>query len=65
MTSADLKQGNFSTKGRYSGKNAEPQMSQHRDGGGQTALAAFKVAKPTIAAINGHAIGIGITMTLA
>jgi hypothetical protein len=34
-------------------------MARHRDGGGQTSLAAFKIRKPTIAAINGHAIGIG------
>ncbi|MCD6305843.1 MAG: crotonase/enoyl-CoA hydratase family protein [Deltaproteobacteria bacterium] len=40
-------------------------ISDHRDGGGQVALAAFKCRKPVIAAINGHAVGIGITMTLA
>lgn len=34
-------------------------MPSHRDGGGQTSLAAFRVRKPTICAINGHAVGIG------
>jgi enoyl-CoA hydratase/carnithine racemase len=40
-------------------------MGEHRDGGGQVALAAFNCRKPVIAAINGHAVGVGITMTLA
>lgn len=39
-------------------------MNEHRDTGGQVALATFSVRKPTICAINGHAVGIGITMTL-
>lgn len=36
-----------------------------RDGGGLTTLRIFNCLKPVIAAINGPAVGIGITMTLA
>lgn len=35
-----------------------------RDGGGQVALRIFDSMKPVIAAINGPAVGVGITMTL-
>jgi enoyl-CoA hydratase/carnithine racemase len=35
-----------------------------RDGGGQVALRIFEATKPVIAAINGPAVGVGITMTL-
>jgi enoyl-CoA hydratase/carnithine racemase len=37
---------------------------QHRDGGGQVTLRIFDLTKPVIAAINGPAVGFGITMTL-
>lgn len=36
----------------------------HRDGGGQVAIAIHRCNKPVIAAINGSAVGVGITMTL-
>ncbi|RAL59946.1 hypothetical protein DID88_000572 [Monilinia fructigena] len=36
----------------------------HRDGGGRVALAIHRCTKPTISAINGSAVGVGITMTL-
>ena len=35
-----------------------------RDGGGQLSLRIFESTKPVIAAINGPAVGVGITMTL-
>ncbi len=35
-----------------------------RDGGGQVTLRIFDCTKPVIAAINGPAVGVGITMTL-
>jgi enoyl-CoA hydratase/carnithine racemase len=36
----------------------------HRDGGGLVSLRIFECLKPVIAAINGPAVGVGITMTL-
>jgi enoyl-CoA hydratase/carnithine racemase len=39
-------------------------LSQHRDGGGLVTLRLFECRKPLIAAINGPAVGVGITMTL-
>lgn len=35
-----------------------------RDGGGKTTLAIYECSKPIIAAINGPAVGVGVTMTL-
>ena len=39
-------------------------LDTHRDGGGLVALRIFESKKPIIAAINGPAVGVGITMTL-
>jgi enoyl-CoA hydratase/carnithine racemase len=41
-----------------------PPDEEHRDGGGVFTLRAFESTKPLIAAINGPAVGVGITMTL-
>ena len=38
---------------------------EHRDGGGLLTLRLFESTKPWIAAINGPAVGVGVTMTLA
>lgn len=42
-----------------------PDVARHRDEGGRLTLRIFECTKPVIAAINGPAVGIGITMTLA
>lgn len=41
------------------------EMPFRRDGGGRVVLRMYELNKPIIAAINGHAVGVGITMTLA
>src|SRR4051794_8686979 len=41
-----------------------PKREFTRDGGGMLALRIFRCTKPVIAAINGHAVGVGATMTL-
>ncbi|TPX73053.1 hypothetical protein CcCBS67573_g05680 [Chytriomyces confervae] len=56
---ADFREGDFS-----SSEKTNAQFHNHRDGGGQVALAIHNCTKPTIAAINGAAVGVGITMTL-
>ena len=49
-------------KGESPSKNEE--LEWIRDGGGRTTLAFYECPKPMIAAINGPAVGVGITMTL-
>jgi enoyl-CoA hydratase/carnithine racemase len=51
--------GTFDWRERDAGEAQVP-----RDGGGQVVLRIFQSAKPVIAAINGPAVGVGITMTL-
>ena len=46
-------------------RDREPAGEVPRDGGGRFTLRLFECTKPTIAAINGPAVGVGITMTLA
>ncbi len=39
-------------------------IGEYRDGGGELTLRIFESKKPVIAAINGPAVGVGVTMTL-
>src|SRR5574342_704298 len=59
---ADLSAG-ASTFDRSKGQRPERE-GEHRDGGGLIALRIFDMKKPVIAAINGPAVGFGVTMTL-
>ncbi len=45
-------------------RSGEEDASAHRDGGGLAALRLYECRKPIIAAINGPAVGVGVTMTL-
>jgi enoyl-CoA hydratase/carnithine racemase len=51
--------GTFDARERGNGGDAP-----HRDGGGRVSLRIYDCTKPVIAAINGPAVGVGITMTL-
>ena len=59
---ADLGSGG-KTFGSREGRTETP--AEHRDGGGLVTLRIFEMKKPVIAAINGPAVGFGITLTLA
>jgi enoyl-CoA hydratase/carnithine racemase len=48
----------------YTGGSHPQALAEHRDGGGLVVLRIFESKKPVIAAINGPAVGVGITMTL-
>ncbi|WP_169566134.1 crotonase/enoyl-CoA hydratase family protein [Sneathiella limimaris] len=48
----------------YEARGLKTEGVVHRDGGGQVTLRMFQSKKPIIGAINGAAVGIGITMTL-
>jgi len=45
-------------------RSGEEADTDHRDGGGLATLRLFDCRKPIIAAINGPAVGVGVTMTL-
>src|SRR3954469_4574120 len=49
---------------RARGNGGEGGANIPRDGGGRVSLRIFESTKPVIAAINGPAVGVGITMTL-
>lgn len=70
---ADLEKGADAFAGESEGEDAavRPDGSLNysaesaRDGGGRVTLRIYRCLKPVIAAINGPAVGIGVTMTLA
>jgi enoyl-CoA hydratase/carnithine racemase len=57
---ADLERGGDT----FDWREREAEGEVPRDGGGQVALRIYESSKPVIAAINGPAVGVGITMTL-
>jgi enoyl-CoA hydratase/carnithine racemase len=59
---ADLTGGGGTFAGRPGGAE---RPEDHRDGGGLVTLRLFDMTKPVIAAINGPAVGFGVTLTLA
>jgi enoyl-CoA hydratase/carnithine racemase len=59
---ADLGRGGSTFAG---GPGREERPEEHRDGGGLVTLRIFEMKKPVIAAINGPAVGFGVTLTLA
>jgi enoyl-CoA hydratase/carnithine racemase len=65
---ADLSSGaetfDVRARGAESLSGEVPEGSPPRDGGGLVALRIFECLKPVIAAINGPAVGVGVTMTL-
>ena len=58
---ADLSEGSATFDSQVHDRDT---LETHRDGGGMVALRIFESKKPVIAAINGPAVGVGITMTL-
>ena len=60
---ADLSAGGGTFDARSHNSGAEP-PGPPRDGGGMVSLRIFRSTKPVIAAINGPAVGVGVTMTL-
>jgi enoyl-CoA hydratase/carnithine racemase len=58
---ADLSAG----AGTFQGRSVDYTDESSRDKGGMLTLRIFRCLKPIIAAINGPAVGIGVTMTLA
>ena len=48
----------------HGGSDVQTEVGVPRDGGGLVSLRIFESMKPVIAAINGPAVGVGVTMTL-
>ncbi len=48
----------------YDARGVKSDTDIHRDGGGRVTLRMFQCKKPIIGALNGAAVGIGVTMTL-
>ncbi|KAK2730716.1 hypothetical protein FQN55_005607 [Onygenales sp. PD_40] len=61
---ADLEIGFPKSTGADPSRRNEGDDGDHRDSGGRVALSIHNCRKPTIMALNGPAVGIGITMTL-
>lgn len=63
---ADLERGGetFDARSRESDYARESAAAAHRDNGGMFTLRVFECKKPVIAAVNGAAVGVGVTMTL-
>jgi enoyl-CoA hydratase/carnithine racemase len=57
---ADLEKGGET----FDARARQPGADEHRDNGGQFTLRIFESNKPVIAAVNGPAVGVGVTMTL-
>ncbi len=60
---ADLSSGASTFDANSRGRSTD--IREFRDGGGRVTLRIFELKKPIIAAINGPAVGVGVTMTLA
>ncbi|KAJ9148722.1 Enoyl-CoA hydratase/isomerase [Coniochaeta hoffmannii] len=67
LTAPDPAPKEQSTTTAYTIESAPWQQSRaaYRDSGGRVALAIHNCSKPVIAALNGSAVGVGVTMTLA
>ncbi len=61
---ADLSGGGATFDAAAHGVSERPSGAAPRDGGGLLVLRIFRSTKPVIAAINGSAVGVGISMTL-
>jgi enoyl-CoA hydratase/carnithine racemase len=64
---ADLSGGGETFSGGGGDERSEVEIDGHtvtRDGGGLLTLRIFECTKPVIAAVNGAAVGVGVTMTL-